>query len=147
MVLNFEGMLLRYSKMSLGRGNCMSQSFLQATSCKFYVLKNSFLQFFIRVVFDLRLRDDLKAYQRRTISLNVKYSYRQFILKMILRECKDNNLRFGVEEILKFELDSKVLNGVVELAFVDLGGDVSVVKLISYRLSDSNHELTVGIRA
>ena len=66
---------------------------------------------------------------------------------MILRECTDNNLRFGVEEILKFELDSKVLNGVVELAFVDLGGDVSVVKLISYRLSDSNHELTVGIRA
>ena len=66
---------------------------------------------------------------------------------MILRECTDNNLRFEVEEILKFELDSKVLNGVVELAFVDFGGDVSVVKLISYRLSDSNHELTVGIRA
>ena len=94
---------------------------------------------------DLRPRDDLKACYKRTISSNVKYSYKQFILKMMLRECTDNNLRFEFVPIFNLELESKVLSGVVELAFVEFGGDVSVVKLIIYRFSDSNQELTNGI--
>ena len=51
---------------------------------------------------------------------------------MILRECTDNNLRFGVEEIFKFELDSKVLNGVVELAFVDFASITREALTFSY---------------